>query len=54
MTLWEFLDWHEHQELPFEFDGSQPQAITGAPFRQEAIGTTSPALLYARLRGSGR
>src|ERR1700760_580362 len=29
MTLQEFLDWEERQELRYEFDGSQPEARTG-------------------------
>ncbi len=30
MTLAEFLDWEERQELRYEFDGFQPVAMTGA------------------------
>lgn len=52
MTLGAFLDWEERQELRYEFDGSQPVAMTGGTLRHEAIGTTLRALLYARLRGS--
>ena len=52
MTFGEFLDWEERQELRYEFDGSQPQAMNGGTLRHEAIGTTLRALLYARLRGS--
>lgn len=52
MTLGEFLDWEERQELRYEFDGSQPEAMTGGTLRHEAIGTTLRALLYARLHGS--
>ncbi len=29
MTLAEFLDWEERQELRYEFDGFQPLAMTG-------------------------
>jgi hypothetical protein len=28
MTLAEFLDWEEGQELRYEFDGFQPVAVT--------------------------
>ena len=28
MTLAEFLDWEERQELRYEFDGFQPVAMT--------------------------
>jgi Uma2 family endonuclease len=52
MTLAEFLDWEERQEIRYEFDGFRPVAMTGATLRHEAIGTTLRALLYARLRGS--
>jgi Uma2 family endonuclease len=47
-----FLHWEERQELRFEFNGSQPEAMTGGSLRHEAIGTTLRALLYVRLRGS--
>src|SRR5271165_4710304 len=51
MTLAEFLDWEERQELRYEFDGFQPVAMTGGTARHEAIGVTLRALLYNRLRG---
>ena len=51
MTLAEFLDWEERQELRYEFDGFQPVAMTGGTLRHEAIGGTLRALLYQRLRG---
>ena len=38
MTLAEFLDWEERQELRYEFDGFQPVAMTGGTLRHEAIG----------------
>jgi Uma2 family endonuclease len=52
MTLAEFLDWEERQELCYEFDGFQPLAMTGGTLRHEAIGGALRALLHQRLRGS--
>ena len=52
MTLAEFLDWEERQELRYEFDGFQPVAMTGGTLRHEAIGGTLRARLFDRLRGS--
>lgn len=52
MTLAEFLDWEEKQELRYEFDGFQPVAMTGGTLRHEMIGNTLRALLYQRLRGN--
>ena len=52
MTLAEFLDWEERQELRYEFDGFQPVAMTGGTLRHEAIGGTLRALLHDRLRGN--
>jgi len=51
MTLAEFLDWEEQQELRYEFDGFQPVAMTGGTLRHEAICYTLRTLLYERLRG---
>src|SRR5579863_6616170 len=51
MTLTEFLDWEEKQDLRFEFDGFQPVAMTGGTVGHEAIGGTLRALLHERLRG---
>ena len=51
MTLAEFLDWEERQELRYEFDGFQPVAMTGGTARHETIGGTLRALLYNRLQG---
>jgi Uma2 family endonuclease len=51
MTLAEFLDWEERQELRYEFDGFQPVAMTGGTLGHETIGGTLRALLYQRLRG---
>jgi Uma2 family endonuclease len=52
MTLAEFLDWEEKQELRYEFDGFQPIAMTGGTLRHEIICGTLRALLYNRLRGN--
>ena len=51
MTLTEFLDWEERQELPYEFDGFQPLAMTGGTDAHEAIGGALRAALHPRLRG---
>jgi Uma2 family endonuclease len=51
MTLAEFLDWEERQELRYEFDGFQPVAMTGGTLGHETIAGTLRALLYQRLRG---
>jgi Uma2 family endonuclease len=51
MTLAEFLDWEERQELRYEFDGFQPVAMTGGTVRHEAIGFRLRALLLTRLEG---
>lgn len=52
MTLAEFLDWEERQELRYEFDGFQPVAMTGGTVRHEAIAGSLRAALHNRLRGS--
>jgi Uma2 family endonuclease len=51
MTLAEFLDWEERQELRYEFDGFQPSAMTGETLRHEAIGYRLRTLLFMRLEG---
>jgi Uma2 family endonuclease len=51
MTLVEFLDWEERQELRYEFDGFQPLAMTGGTARHEAIAGALRGLLFNRLRG---
>ena len=51
MTLAQFLEWEERQELRYEFDGFEPIAMTGGTDRHEAIGNTLRALLRERLRG---
>jgi hypothetical protein len=49
LSLTDFLDWEERQELPYEFDGSQPVAMTGGTDAHEAIGGS----LRSRSRRSG-
>ena len=51
MTLAEFLDWEEKQELRFEFDGFQPVAMTGGTLGHEAVGYRLRTLLMLRLDG---
>ncbi len=51
MSLAEFLDWEERQELRYEFDGFQPVAMTGGTVRHEAIGYRLRGLLLNRLEG---
>lgn len=51
MTLAEFLDWEERQELRYEFDGFHPLAMTGATARHELIGNRLRTLLTTRLDG---
>jgi Uma2 family endonuclease len=51
MSLSEFLAWEERQEERWEFDGTQPVAMTGGTFAHETIGATLRAVLRERLRG---
>jgi hypothetical protein len=37
MSLSEFLDWEERQELRYEFDGVQPTAMTGGTYNHALI-----------------
>jgi hypothetical protein len=37
MTLAQFLDWEDRQELRYEFDGFQPIAMTGGTQAHAAI-----------------
>ncbi len=52
MTLREFLDWEERQELRFEFDGTQPVAMTGGTAAHAAIQVNLIAALHSSLRGT--
>ncbi len=51
MTLQEFLDWEEQQELKWEFDGFGPVAMTGGTSDHSAIQINLYASLRNRLRG---
>ena len=51
MTLEAFLAWEERQELRYEFDGSQPDAMTGGTFTHAAIQRNLIMALGNRLRG---
>lgn len=51
MSLAEFLDWEERQELRYEFDGFQPVATTGGTLGHETISYRLPTLLMLRLEG---
>ena len=52
LDVQEFLDWEEHQELRYEFDGFEPVAMYGGTDAHEAIGGTLRAILRDRLRGT--
>ncbi len=51
MTLADFLEWEERQELRYEFDGFQPQAMTGGTFEHDAIQINLVSALKNRLAG---
>ena len=51
MTVAEFLDWEERQELRYEFDGVRPEAMTGGTVAHDRISINLAALLVNRLRG---
>ena len=51
MTLAEFLDWEDRQELRYEFDGLQPIAMTGGTRAHAAIQGNLAVALKTRLRG---
>jgi Uma2 family endonuclease len=51
MTLGAFLDWENHQEFRFEFDGFQPVAMTGGTEAHAAIQRNLIGVLYNHLRG---
>jgi Uma2 family endonuclease len=50
LTLEEFLAWEAEQEERFEFDGTQPVAMTGASFAHARIVTRLIGALLPRLR----
>ena len=51
MSLDEFLDWEDRQELRYEFDGFQPVAMTGGTRAHAAIQRNIALALGNRLRG---
>lgn len=51
MTLEQFLDWEERQELRYEFDGGQPVAMPGGTEAHAAIQRNLIIALGTRLRG---
>jgi len=51
MSLAEFLEWEDRQELRHEFDGIGPVAMTGGTARHAAIQADITAALRTRLRG---
>src|SRR5579862_5647606 len=52
MSLSEFIAWEERQEARWEFDGTQPVAMTGGTNRHATICSNVRALLHAALRGT--
>jgi Uma2 family endonuclease len=51
LTLAEFLEWEQRQELRYEFDGFQPIAMTGGTFAHARIQANLAVSLGGRLRG---
>jgi len=51
MTVEEFLDWEERQELRHEFDGAAVHAMTGGTAAPAAIQVNLLAVLRNRLKG---
>ena len=51
MSLAEFLEWEERQELRYEFDGVEPSAMTGGSLRHAAIQRNLAMAVGSRLRG---
>ncbi len=54
MTLAEFLEWEEQQELRYEFDGIQIVAMTGGTAAHSAIQRNVAVAVGGRLRGRPR
>ena len=51
MSLAEFLEWEERQELRYEFDGVEPVAMTGGTAGHATIQRNLAMALGSRLRG---
>ena len=52
MSLAEFLEWEERQELRYEFDGIEPVAMTGGSVGHATIQANLAIALGGRLRGT--
>jgi Uma2 family endonuclease len=52
MSLSEFLEWEERQELRYEFDGVEPVAMTGGSVGHATIQANLAIALGGRLRGT--
>jgi Uma2 family endonuclease len=52
MSIEEFLAWEERQELKYEFDGWQPEAMTGGTYVHSLIQGNLAIALGSRLRGT--
>ncbi len=52
MSLAEFLDWEDRQEIKHEFDGFGPVAMTGGTVEHAVISGNLVAALVSRLRGA--
>jgi Uma2 family endonuclease len=51
MSLAEFLEWEERQELRYEFDGVEPVAMAGGSLAHSAIQRNLAMAVGSRLRG---
>jgi Uma2 family endonuclease len=51
MSLAEFLEWEERQELRYEFDGVEPSAMTGGTAAHADIQANLTAAFRNRMRG---
>ena len=51
MSLTEFLEWEDRQELRYEFDGVEPCAMTGGSLRHAAMQRNLAMAIGSRLRG---
>ena len=51
MSLAEFLEWEDRQELRYEFDGVEPVAMTGGSLRHAAIQRNLAIAVGSRLSG---
>ena len=51
MSLAEFLEWEERQELRYEFDGVEPSAMTGGSAAHADIQANLAMAFRSRMRG---